>query len=318
MPQTNKQLVERADLAISNLTTDGGLLQPTQSAAFIDMILDQPTILPQARVIRMTAPEMKIPRLGFDKRILHGANQAGGENDDGSNSRRLAAAKRSKPTTSQISLITKELIAEVRIPYEVLEDNIEGQSFDDHVMRLIAERAAVDLEEFALFADKTIDPGVDDLLCLDDGWLKRASAHVVSNGAQGVNFDVFTNALLAMPQRYMRYLNQLRAFVSPANTIRYRRKIADRLTGYGDSAMQSNIPLFAGGLQIEGAPSLAADGVGNQGLVTFPKNLIFGIRRDITVETDREIRAREWVVVLTTRVGLQIDDVGATVKLEDL
>lgn len=316
---TRNENLQRADLAISQLDTNGGLLSPDQANAFIDLILDQPTILPQVRVVRMNAPEVKINRIGFGSRILRAARNASGlgAEDDGSNGRYVRKAERAAPQTSQITLRDSEVIAEVRLPYEVLEDNIEGASLEAHIMRLIAERAALDLEEFGLWADTSL-AGTDDYLGLQDGWLKRSTSHVADNLGVGVNPDLFANAMLAMPQKYLRYLAQMRAFVSMANTIRYRQRVAQRQTGYGDSALQDNIALQAHGLRIEGAPMLAADSVGATGLVTFPQNLLFGIRRDITVETDKDIRSREWIIVLTMRAALQIDDADAVVKLENI
>lgn len=315
---TRNENLARADLAIQQLDTNGGLLQPEQANTFIDMILDQPTILKQVRQVRMNAPEMKINRIGFGQRILRAARNAAGlgAEDDGSNGRYVRKSERAAPTTSQIMLRDSEVIAEVRLPYEVLEDNIEGQSLEAHIMRLIAERAAIDLEELALWADTT---SVDDYLALQDGYLKRANAHVVDNGNAGVNPDLFNDAMLALPQKYLRNLSQMRGFMSMANTIRYRKNVAARQTGYGDTALQSGtMPLDAYGLRLEGVPALAMDGQGDTGLVTFPQNLIFGIRRDITVETDKDIRSREYVIVLTARVAFQIDDVDAVVKLEDI
>lgn len=312
---TDNETLARADIAISNLVSDGGLLQPEQSKQFIDMILDEPTMLPQARVIRMGAPEVWINRMGFGSRILRAARTTGSAQDDGDNNRYMRAADRSKVTTSQIQLTSSEVIAEVRIPYEVLEDNIEGQSMEAHIMRLIAQQVALDLEEWALWADTASG---DAYLALQNGWLKRATSHVADNLGNGVDPDLFVNALLALPQKYLRYLPQMRGFISVANTIRYRQKVSARQTGYGDSAMQNTIPLFASGLQLEGAPMLAADAIGATGLVTFPKNLVFGIRRDITVETDKDIRSREYIIVVTLRAGLQIDDADAVVKLENI
>ncbi|MHC5879742.1 hypothetical protein ACYT69_12525, partial [Streptococcus pyogenes] len=61
-----------------------------------------------------------------------------------------------------------------------------------------------------------------------------------------------------------------------------------------------------------------AQGTGQQGLVTVPQNLIWGIRRDISVETARDIRSREIIIVVTARVGVQIDEADAIVRLDDL
>ena len=315
MTTSSEALVQRADLVIADLDTNGGLLQPEQSKQFIDMILDEPTMLKQAQVVRMGAPEVKVNRIGFGERILRAARTTGSANDDGSNDRYVRKTDRAAPTTSQVTLNASEIIAEVRINYETLEDNIEGQSLEAHIMRLIAQRAALDLEEWALWADTTSG---DAYLALQNGWIKRATAHVADNLGAGINPDLMANALLALPQKYLRYLPQMRAFVSMANTIKYRQKVSQRLTGAGDSAMMGTLPLFAHGVQMEGAPMLAADDIGATGLLTFPHNLIFGIRRDITVETDKDIRSREYIIVLTLRAGLQLDDADALVKFENI
>lgn len=315
MTTPTAQLIERADLALADLTANGGVLSPEQANQFIDFVLDEPTMLPQCRVVRMGAPEVKINRIGFATRILRAALTAGSELDGGGNDRYVRAADRAKPTTTQILLNSREVIAEIRIPYEALEDNIEGRSMEEHVMRLIASRAALDLEEFALWSDTASG---DPYLALQNGWLKRCTQNITDNANVGINPDLFANAMLALPQQYLKYLPQLRAYVSMANTIRYRQKVSQRQTGYGDSALVDNIPLQAHGLKIEGAAMLTADSLGKTGLMTFPKNLIFGIRRDITVETDKDIRSREYIIVLTARVGIQVDDVAASVKMTNI
>lgn len=315
MPTKNEDLVQRADIALGDLSANGGILQPEQANTFIDMILDQPTILRQIRQERMKGPEKKINKIGFATRILRAAVQTGGAKDDGDNDRYVRAADRAKPTASQITLNTKEVIAEVRLPYEVLEDNIEGESFEAHIMRLIAERAAIDLEELVLAGDTASG---DAYLALMDGYLKRMTSNVVNNLSAGCKPDLFVNGLLAMPQKYLRNLNQLKHFVTVANTIKYRQYVSNRATGYGDSMLTTQAPIYAGGVAVEAAPMLSVVGAGAQGILTFPKNLIFGIQRDVRIETDKDIRSREFIIVLTARVATQIEDEAATVKYTNI
>lgn len=310
---TSNKTIERADIVMSDLNTNGGTLSPEQANMFIDYIMEEPTILRQVRVERMNSPTKKINRMGFGSRIMHIAPTTGGANDDGTNDRILASASRAKVTTSQIELVTYERIVEVHIPYEVLEDNLEGAAMESHIMRLIAKQVAIDCEEVALFSD-TATVGDDDLAA-ENGWLKRISAHIVDNASAGPNPDLFANALLALPQKYLRNLPSMRAFISEANRIRYQQKIAERMTGYGDAVLQNANAMKAHGLQLEAAPMLAADGAGTKGLVTDPKNLIWAIRRDISIETEKNIRSRQYVIVLTLRSGLQVDDTEAAVKL---
>jgi len=315
MPTPNENLIQRADLALSDLTSNGGILSPEQTETFIDLLLDQPTILKQCRQVRMSTPERKINKIQFASRILRAALQTGSALDAGGNDRYVRAADRAKPTTSQITLQTKEVIAEVRLPYEALEDNIEGQAFESHIMRLIAERAAVDLEELALGGDTSSG---DAYLALHDGWMKRMTSHVVNNLAAGCNPTMFKNGLLALPQRYHRNLAMLKHFVTVANAIRYRDLVAARATGYGDSMLTGQGPIFAQGIAVEAAPMLAGVSSGTQGLLTFPQNLLFGIQRDVRVETDKDIRSREYIIVLTARVAIQIEDEDASVKYTNI
>lgn len=318
MTTSNKDL-SRADLALGDLVSNGGLLNPEQANQFIDFVVEQPTILRQARLERMSGPEKKINRLGFGSRILRAARQTGGELDDGGNDRYVRAADRAKPSTSQITLNTKEVIAEVRIPYEVLEDNIEGQSLETHIIRQIAERTALDLEELALWGDTTL-AGTDAYLGLQDGWMKRANLHIFDNNSAGISPDLFANGLLAFPQRYLRNLDQMKAFISEADRIHYTQYLQRRGTPLGDAAVQGSIPLKASGVTVEAAAMMALGPVGSsgQGLITPPKNLIWGIQRDITLETDRDIRSREHIIVVTARVAIQIDDKDAVVKLTEI
>lgn len=315
MPTPNENLIQRADLALSDLTSNGGILSPEQTETFIDLLLDQPTILKQCRQVRMSTPERKINKIQFASRILRAALQTGSALDAGGNDRYVRAADRAKPTTSQITLQTKEVIAEVRLPYEALEDNIEGQAFESHIMRLIAERAAVDLEELALGGDTSSG---DAYLALHDGWMKRMTSHVVNNLTAGCNPTMFKNGLLALPQKYHRNLAMLKHFVTVANTIRYRDLVAARATGYGDSMLTGQGPIFAQGIAVEAAPMLAGVSSGTQGLLTFPQNLLFGIQRDVRVETDKDIRSREYIIVLTARVAIQIEDEDASVKYTNI
>lgn len=313
MALSNAELAKRADMALSDLSSNGGLLNPEQANQFIDFVVEQPTILNQSRVIRMNAPQRKIERLGFASRIMKAAPQGTPPYaaDDGTNDRYLAAADRSAPSTSLITLTTKEVMAEIRLPYEVLEDNIERESFETHVMRLIAERAAEDLEEWALEGDTASG---DAYLALNDGLLKASTTNVVDNLSAGITPDLFAAAMLAMPQKYLRSLQRLKHFVTVADSIRYRSNVSKRATGYGDSALVANQPLAAHGVNIEAAPLMPA----STGLFTYPENILFGIQRDIMVETDKDIRSREIIIVLTARIDVKWDEEPAVVKMVNI
>jgi len=114
MGSTNQDLIQKADLALADLAT-AGKLNPEQTDRFIRTLIDQPTLLNQVRTVAMGAPQMKINKIGFGSRILQPAVSATA----------LSSGSRAKPDLGQVQLDTKEVIAEINIPYDVIEDNIE-------------------------------------------------------------------------------------------------------------------------------------------------------------------------------------------------
>jgi len=309
----NSQIIQKADMTLADLAS-GGLLTPEQSATFLRKMRTAPTILNQMRTVVMSSPQRNIDKIGFGSRILRPAVSATA----------LSQADRSKPTTEQIQLSTKEVIAEVRLPYDVIEDQIEQAnlninpnvngsgpvqgSFKDTIMSMIAERAAIDLEELAIRGDTASG---DPYLALLDGFLKASSANVVDAGAAPISRTVFKNGIKAMPDEYKNQLSQLKNFISMDNFTEYQDTRANRETAAGDAANESNTNLlWALGTRVEGAAVMPAD----SGLLTNPKNMIFGIQRNISVEVDKIITERVFVIVLTARVDFKIEEPDAVVK----
>ena len=304
----NQDLIRKADLTLADLASNGGLLNPEQTNTFIRTLIDSPTILNSARVVTMSAPTRKINKIGFGSRILRPAVSATA----------LSSGDRVKPTTSQVELNTKEVIAEVNLPYDVLEDNIEGGNINvamdqgagglhETIVQLIAERAALDLEELIIMGDTASG---DSYLALVDGYLKLATAHVVNAGGATISKNLLKLGVKAMPDKYLRNRASMMHFVSVDNDTEYRDTYASRQTALGDAMLQGTGPVYAWGSQLQGVPLMP----NSQGLYTNPLNLIFGIQRRITIEYDKDIRARVFVIVLTARVDCAIEETDATVK----
>jgi hypothetical protein len=257
---TNSSLLRKADLAIADLQSNGGELSPEQGASFIRKLIKQPTLIRKCRVVEMMASQRKINKIGFGTRILRKATP----------SVALTANQRSKPTTSQIELNTKEQIAEVRLPYNVLEDNIERASTAGNeaansgpgglrqtIIDLIAERAALDMEELGLLADTAYtnpgDQDDEDFLSQLDGWVKRGNdgGNVVDAGNATLSKATFKAGLKAMPSQYQRNKAALTHYISVNNETEYRDTLADRGTALGDQMVQGTGPIYAYGSPIE-------------------------------------------------------------------
>lgn len=306
-------LSQKADLALSNLTADGGILPPEQNMTFIRKVIDSPTFLSAVRSVPMSTPEAKINKIGFGSRILRPATQSSSPfiNDSQDSDRYLLAADRVKPTTEQISMATQEIIAEIHLPYEVFEDNIEGQSLETTILSMIAERAALDLEELLLLGDTGSG---DTYLALHDGIIKRVTSHVVDAGGATVSPSIFNDMKKAMPTKYRRNLNSMGFYMSMDRESDYRLAVSNRQTGLGDAILTGTQAL-----PVMGIPMYSAALMPNaKGLLLNPKNVIFGIQRNIRIEQDRDIRARLVIIVLTMRVAIQIEEEDACVKLINL
>lgn len=299
MPGT-KSIIEKADIAVSDLIGTGGYLNPMQANTFIRMLIDQPTLINEIRTVPMNAPTMEINKIGFTSRILHVAPASG---------LALAAASRSKPTTAKVTLTTKEVIAEVHLPYDVIEDNIERGALEDTIMALIAERAALDLEELIITGNTGSS---DPYLALVNGVLAQATSHIVNYGAAGstISKTVFKDALKTMPNKYMRDRNAMRFYVSPDVETEYADSLSNRQTPLGDQKVTGWMPNYAYGIQVKPV-ALMPD---HDMIFTFPKNIIFGVQRQIMIETDRDIRSRVLIIVLTMRLDLKFEEEDAVVK----
>lgn len=315
---TPKELLAKATLTVQNLIDDGGYLNPEQAERFIRDVQDQPTIISDIRVVPMTSPVRIIENLGFGARILHAAT-SGTE---------LGSAQRAKPSTGKITLTTKETIAEVNIPYDVLEDNIERGNLEDTIMDMIIARASLDLDELVVLGD---DDSGDDYLAMFDGALKMATEEDPTGVGTGGDYScapayrtlgiggagsamgrhVFKRAIQIMPNKYLRNRGAMRFYVSPNNELDYRDTVADRQTALGDQTVQRWVPLTPFGVPLIPATFVPDDTC----LFTDPLNLIMGIQRDILIETDRIIRERVIVIVVTFRVAIQCETRDALVTI---
>ncbi|WP_063899091.1 phage major capsid protein [Burkholderia ubonensis] len=309
---TNAELLKKADMTLADLAT-AGHLNPEQANVFLRKLMNTPTILTSARSVIMKAPERKIPKIGFGTRMLR----------RGQSGVALTEDQRYKPGLEQVVLKTDEVIAEIHLPYDVFEDNIEGGNvaagaftspggLHTTIVELMAQRAAVDLEELGLLGDTT--NATDDYLAMTDGWLKRANQNIVDAGGATFDRPVIKKVVKTMPDKYLRNRAALKHFVSVDNETELRDRFGDRNTPWGDTQVQGITPLYAHGSQIIGASGMP----GTDGLFTDPQNLIFGIQRDIQIEYDKDISKRVFIVVLTARVAFQIEEAEAIVRTRNI
>ena len=316
-----EELVNKADIALSDLSTDGGLLEPQQANTFIRTLIKQPTLLNIIRTVEMRAPTFKAPKIQFGSRVLRRAVSGSA----------LAEADRAKPDTNEVVLTSQEVIAEVRLPYDVIEDNVErgnlGQEVDgsggegapagggmvDTVRTLIVEAVSRDLEELALRGDET---STDDYLSLLDGYIATltANGNVVDNAGAVVSRDMFKQGLQAIPPQFHRERPNMRHMLSVNNEIEYRETVANRETSLGDATVTAFNPVFGYGVPVQPVQLMPED----HGILGHPMNFLFGIQRQVYLEYEKLISERVFKIVITARIDFEVEEAEASAVFNNI
>ena len=309
---------------------NGGLLNPEQSARFLDYMFDATVIGKVARTVRMKADTTEIDRMSIGEKLVKLATEA---ENTGANA---------PVTFSKISLTTKKLRMDWELSTESLEDNIEGADLEDHIARMMATQAGNDIEDVILNGDTSLTG--DALYKSFDGAVKKAKAygHVVDAGGAGISRAVFNSALKALPRKYKQRRTDLR-FLSGSNLIQdYLYSTSQNIQNVNPQDIASGIirgdvPVVGGpagyvapyafGIPIVEVPLLpetqAGDYSGHAGShgdvhLTFPNNIVIGIKRDVTVYRFFWPRKDSIEYTMYTRVGVQIEQADAWVVVKNV
>ena len=309
---------------------NGGLLNPEQSARFLDYIFDATVIGKVARTVRMKADTTEIDRMSVGEKLMKLAT----EGDD--------TAANGAVTFSKISLTTKKLRMDWELSTESLEDNIEGADLEDHIARMMATQAGNDIEDVVLNGDTALTS--DNLYKSFNGVVKKAktSGRVVDAAGAAVSRAVFNSALKAMPRKYKQRRGDLR-FLAGSNLIQdflFANSIGTNNTIPQDIASSvirgAVAPLggpagyvapFAFGIPIIEVPLLNETQTGDYSAATgshgdihlsFPNNVVIGIKRDVTVYRFFWPRKDSVEYTMYTRVGVQIEQADAWVVVKNV
>jgi hypothetical protein len=309
---------------------NGGLLNPEQSARFLDYMFDATVIGKVARTVRMKSDTAEIDRMSVGEKLMKLATEA----DD--------TASNNAVTFSKISLTTKKLRMDWELSTESLEDNIEGADLEDHIARLMATQAGNDIEDVILNGNTSLTG--DALYKSFDGVVKKAKAsgRVVDAAGAAVSREVFNKALKAMPRKYKQRRGDLR-FLAGSNLIQdflYANSIGTNQTipqDIASSVIRGGVaPLggpagyvapFAFGIPIVEVPLLNETQTGDYTTpsgshgdihLSFPNNVVIGVKRDVTVYRFFWPRKDSIEYTMYTRVGVQIEQADAWVVVKNV
>jgi hypothetical protein len=299
--------------------TPGGILAPEQARRFIDYVWDATVLAKDGRRVTMRANTMELEKVNVGERVIRAAAQA---QPDFTN----AGA-----TFSKVELTTKKIRLDWEVSTEALEDNIEGGALEDHLVRLMTNAFANDIEDLAINGDGTTSPFLSIMegfvTKVTDGSDAHEAAVTVSNNEWTPN--VMQDIILAMPRKYRALKSNLKFYAGTdafqgivKNNGTLADAIAEAVQGQIPGSTQSNRQAYldgAGqtfgdarttrvlGIQVQEVPYYPAGYVD----LTFPANRVWGFQRDITV--NREYVAKKDTIEYTVfvRFGLQWEELDA-------
>lgn len=175
-----KNFVNKSSVITPSSFTSPAALSREEADRFIDYVVNQSFLKDSARVERMNAPTKTIAKVGIGQKILKPAKSA----QDPGNTVNI--------TSDQLSLETKEIIAIAEISDDSLEDNIEGDAFVDHLMKMIAAQSANELDLMSMYGRRIPNPNeATDILQLVNGWftIAKEQGHVLDARDTGLFAD---------------------------------------------------------------------------------------------------------------------------------
>lgn len=237
----NKQLLSKAAItsSTSNFTSGFGLSQE-EANRFIDYLIDESRLKNKVRIERFNDYTKKINKLFLDDEEVVAPGVAA--TDPG---------ETVGVNTSQIALTGKEGVAIVQISDDALEDNVEGDAFADHLMKMIAKAAANQIVRTLLLGVKE-STSVTKFIQSWDGWYARAIAGGTTVNAAGfadryIDRTKMSALVKGMPNKYFEAGMDF-AFIGARHVAQdWRDEFADRETAAGDAAATGlNAPPYAG------------------------------------------------------------------------
>lgn len=322
-------------------SANGGLLSPEQSNAFIDYMFDETVLGKQVRFERMRANEREFDKIGVGRRLLRGATEA------------VDTGENAGVTFSKVSITTKKLRLDWELSTEALEDNIEGNNLEDHIARLMATQVGNDLEDLMINGDTT---STDGTLRVFDGYRKIAltgngegAANVISVDGDAISKDVFNAALKAMPRKFMQQRNRLKFFTGSNLIQDYIYSLTDLATtpeavvsqvrGSGPIRTEGPSGFVTGmayGVPVQEVPLFDETKVGDYDAdpvtagvqaptgehtdlwLVDPRNLLWGVKREIVVHREFKPKKDSIEYTLYLRAGVQIENTQAMVVVKNI
>jgi HK97 family phage major capsid protein len=292
-----------------------GILRPEQARRFIDYVWDATVLAKDGRRVTMRANTMELEKVNVGERVIRAASQAIGNYEN------------TGAQFSKVELTTKKIRLDWEVSAEALEDGIEGAALEDHLVRLMTNAFANDIEDLAI---NGLGSGNNAFLNIMEGFVNRVKtngdAHeaLVTVADNAWTPEVMQQIILAMPRKYRAIKSNLKFYAGTdafqgivKNNGTLSDAIAEALGHNGNTQANTQAYLDGNGQTFGGARTTRVLGIDVQEVpyypdgyvdLTFPQNRVWGFQRDITV--NREYKPKKDTVEYTVfvRFGVQWEE----------
>lgn len=315
IPNANLGLTTGPNAVNPSGEAGSGILRPEQAQRFIDYVWDATVLAQDGRRVTMRANTMELEKVNVGERVIRAAAQGIGDYTN------------TGATFTKVELTTKKIRLDWEVSAEALEDNIEGAALEDHLVRLMTNAFANDIEDLAINGDGA----TGNFLSIMKGFVKKhqdnGDSHeaVVTVADNAWTPEVMQEIVLAMPRKYRALKNNLKFYAGTdvfAGIVKHNGTLADAIAEAmgnrvaGTSAnrqayLDGSAQTFGGarttrvlGIDVQEVPYYPAGYVD----LTFPQNRVWGFQRDIVV--NREYKAKKDTIEYTVfvRFGIQWEE----------
>jgi hypothetical protein len=305
--------------AVNPSGTPGGILLPEQARRFIDYVWDATVLAQDGRRVTMRANTMELEKVNVGERVIRAAAQA------------QPTFSNAGATFSKVELTTKKIRLDWEVSTEALEDNIEGGALEDHLVRLMTNAFANDIEDLAINGDGS----TGDFLSIMEGFVTKVKAagsganeSIVTVANNAWTTDVMQDIILAMPRKYRAIKSNLKFYAGTdafqgivKNNGTLADAVAEAFAGRTAGTPANRQAYLDGGAQtFGGARTTRVLGVDVQEVpyypagyvdLTFPSNRVWGFQRDITVNRTYQPKKDTIEYTVFVRFGLQWEELDA-------
>jgi HK97 family phage major capsid protein len=292
-----RELVQKADMALADIAP-GGLFNALQATKFYKVALEKTVLSKLVTVKMMSRNILEQPKMLWTGRVLY----------PGSVGTALPSAYRSKPSFDKVTLTANLFRAEVAMPEEMLEDQIETKSFKSSVQAMAAEKIGIDIEDILIKGDTS---SADPTLAVMNGLLALVTTSTYNAGGARATPTLWRSMLDLMPSAF-RGNGKPRFFASEQTVSDWDAWLEARADSLGAAALLGTTDtLKYRRKEIVEVPRMPEDlGVSsNEANAVYgdPKGVWLGFQRQLKVYSQFNPGSGTYQIFWNVRMGQQLE-----------